>query len=147
MRLPWDIAPYEGVGPLRFGLTRSQAQSLLGRDVSVFRKGPYASTETDAYDALGLHLHYDGKDRLECIEAWGSCPIYYKDTPLLNASVQEVLERLKNLGLSSRYDDGYFFDGGGFVPYAPDDVVKAVTVYRKGYYDEAPEGGAEQLTP
>lgn len=136
----WEITPYVGVGPLRFGLTRSQARSLLGTSVSAFRKGPYASTETDAYDGLGLHLHYDGNDRLECIEAWGSCPVYYKDAALLNASVQEVLERLANLGLSSRYDDGYFLDDGGFALYAPDDVVKAVTVYRKGYYDEAPEG-------
>lgn len=136
----WDIIPFIGVGRLRFGLTRSHARSLLGTGVSAFRKGPHASTETDGYDALGLHLHYDAKDRLECIEAWGSCPISYKDASLLNTSVQEVLQRLADLGLSSRYDDAYFLDDGGFVLYAPDDVVKAVTVYRKGYYDEAPQG-------
>jgi len=44
------------------------------------------------------------------------------------------------LGLSSRYDDGYFLDDAGFALYAPDDVVKAVTVYQKGYYDETPQG-------
>lgn len=138
----WDIAPYEGVGPIRFGMTRSQVQSLLGGSVSTFRKGPYASTDTDAYDQLGLHLHYDKGDRLECIEAWGPCPIYYQGASLLNANIQAVLERLAALGLSSRYDDGYFFDDAGFALYAPDDVVKAVTVYPKGYYDEGPDGAS-----
>ena len=136
----WNIAPYEGVGQLRFGLTRSQVRSLLGGSVSTFRKGPYASTDTDAYDELGLHLYYGNGDRLECIEAWGPCPIHYKGVSLLNASTQEVLERLAGLGLSSRYDDGYFLDDGGFALYTPDDVVKAVTVYRRGYYDEGPDG-------
>jgi hypothetical protein len=136
----WEITPYEGVGPLRFGMTRSQVRSLLGGKVTTFRKGPYASTDTDAYDELGLHLHYDNGDRLECIEAWGSCPIYYKQASLLNAGTQEALERLAGLGLSSRYDDGYFLDDGGFALYAPDDVVKAVTVYRREYYDEGPDG-------
>jgi hypothetical protein len=135
----WDIAPYEGTGPLRFGMTRSQVRSLLRGSVSTFRKGPYASTDTDAYDELGLHLHYDKGDRLECIEAWGPCPIYYQRASLLNANTQEVLERLAGLGLSSRYDDGYFLDDAGFALYAPDDVVEAVTVYPRGYYDERPD--------
>ena len=98
----WEIVPYVGVGPIQFGQTRSQVRSLLGGNVSVFRKGPSASTETDAFNELGLHLHYDAQDRLECIEAWGPCPIYYKDVALLNVGVQEVLARLAGLGLLSR---------------------------------------------
>jgi len=135
----WDIIPYAGVGPIRFGMTRAEVRLLLGDGLSVIKKWPYRE-ETDAYKEIGLHLEYDAKDRLECIEVWGSCPIHYKGAALLNASIQEVLERLANLGLSPRYDDGYFLDDGGFALYAPDDVVTAVTVYKKGYYDEAPEG-------
>ena len=137
----WDIIPYVGVGALRFGMRRPQVRSLLGRGISVFKKGPYAATETDACDELGLHLHYDTEDQLECIEAFGSCPIHYNGVSLLNATTNNVLERLASLGLCSRYDDGYFFDDGGFA-LASDEIVKAVTVYRKGYYEEETELGA-----
>jgi len=132
----WDISPYVGVGPLRFGLTRSQVRSMLGGDVSTFKKGLCSSIQTDAYIRLGLHLHYNEDDWLECIEAFGLCPIFYKGVSLLNTNVQEVLKSLADLGLSSRYDDGYFLDGEGFVLDAPEGVVQAVTVYGKGYYDE-----------
>lgn len=131
-----DIIPFVGTGPLRFGMTRLQVRSLLREEASVFRKGPSATTDTDAFDHLGLHLHYDAQDRLECIEGFGSCPITYKNFSPMNVSLQEVLVGLESFGLTHRYDDGYFFDDAGFVLYAPDDVVQAVTVYRKGYFDE-----------
>ena len=135
----WEIVPYKAVGPLYFGLTRDQGRSLLGEKFSSFRKGPYSATDTDAYDECGLHLYYDEKDRLEAIEAFEPCPVYYRDISLLNISVREVLDRLASLGVSARYDDGHLLDAGGFALYAPDDVVRAVTVYRKGYYDEPPD--------
>jgi hypothetical protein len=51
--------------------------------------------------------------------------------------LDELLDELTDLGLSSRYDnEGYWFDDAGFVLYAPDNIVKAVTVYRRGYYEE-----------
>jgi hypothetical protein len=81
-----DISPFIGLGPLGFGLLRSQVRVILGGGVVTFKKGPYAEVETDACDRLGLHLHYDIQDRLECIEAFGGCPIYYGGHPLLNTS-------------------------------------------------------------
>lgn len=131
-----EIIPHVGVGPIRFGMTRAEVRTVLGNDVSVIRKWPY-TREIDAYDALGVHLEYDSDDKLICVEAWGSCPIHYKDCLLLNASAKEVLQKLADLGLRSRYDDGYFFDDGGFMLYCPHDIIKAVTVYRPAYYDEA----------
>jgi hypothetical protein len=130
----WDIMPYKGVGLVLFGIRSAEAEELLGSNAATFKKGPHAVGETKAYDELGLHLHYDSKDRLECIEAFGSCPLAYKGLALLNKNIEPVLEILTNLGLGYRYDDGYFIDTEGFALYAPDGVVKGVTVYRKGYY-------------
>lgn len=39
----WDIIAYLGVGPLRFGMPRPQDRSLIGLDISVFKKGPTPS--------------------------------------------------------------------------------------------------------
>jgi hypothetical protein len=72
--------------------------------------------------------------------AFGSGPIHYKNVILLNRGLQEILDELAGLGLTSRYDDeGYWFHKGGFVLHAPESVVKAVTVYRRGYYEEEVE--------
>jgi hypothetical protein len=69
--------------------------------------------------------------------AFGANPIDYKHVLLINRPLQEVLDDLANLGLAARYDDeGYWFDDAGFVIHAPDSIVKAVTAYRKGYYEE-----------
>jgi hypothetical protein len=80
----WDITPYVGLGPLRFGLTRSEVRALLGDQLSVVKKWPYTN-ETDAYNGLGLLLEYDKEGRLECLEAFASCPIYYQGTSLLKS--------------------------------------------------------------
>jgi hypothetical protein len=136
MTSEWDIVPYSGVGPLRFGLDRSAVRLLLGDGLSTFKKGTNASNETDAYNSLGLHLYYDDTDALECVEAFDGCSISYQDVKLLNENIQDTLKMLAVGGLSSRYDDGYFFDEPGFALFAIDNVVKAVTVYRRGYFDE-----------
>jgi hypothetical protein len=133
----WDIIPYIGVGPLQFGLSRAQARSLFEGAPSTFRHGPYAISDTDAYEELGLHLYYDSEDRLRCIMAFGSVPIHYNNVDLLNRRLEEIINDLTDLGLTSRYDDeGYWFDDAGFVLYAPEKSVKAITVYRSGYYEE-----------
>jgi hypothetical protein len=69
--------------------------------------------------------------------AFGNCPIHYKNILFLNRPLQEVVNDLAGIGLSSQYEDeGYWFHDAGFVLYAPDNMVKAVTVYRRGYYEE-----------
>jgi hypothetical protein len=134
----WNIIPYAGVGVLRFGTSRSEARSLLNNTPpSTFRRGPYAAADSDAYNDISLHLDYDFDDHLQCIMAFGSCPIFYENTSFLNRPLRDVLADLAKVGLSSQYDDeGYWFHDAGFVLYAPDNIVKAVTVYRKGYYEE-----------
>lgn len=132
----FEIQPYIGIGIVQFGMSRGEVRTLLPGSVSTFKKGLDAITLTDAYDELGLHLFYDSSDRLECIDAWGPCPISYKGVQLLGVNLAHVLKGLADLGLDARYDDGYFFDQGGFVlDSSPEEIVQTVTVYRRGYYD------------
>jgi|ERR1017187_3575325 hypothetical protein len=135
----WDIRAFDGVGPIDFGTARNQVRSFLGPNFESFRKGADALTLTDAYDELGLHFFYDTDDRLESLVAFGSCQICYKNTFLLKDRVSDVCDRLCTIGVSFRYDDGYYlyyFDTAGFVLYAPNDFVEAVTVYRKACFEE-----------
>lgn len=130
----WDIKPYVGVGPLCLGMTREQVRSLLGGVLSVHQKG---SASYDAYKELDLHLYHDTEDRLEFIEAFGSCPIHYQHAYFLRNDVHNVLNELAQLGLFSQYENQlHVFETGGFALYVSDDIVLAVSVFRKGYYDD-----------
>jgi hypothetical protein len=53
----------------------------------------------------------------------------------LKRPITETERDLSTLGLVSRYDDGYFFDKAGFALQVIGGLVEAVSVYRKGYYD------------
>jgi hypothetical protein len=130
----WIVSPLVGAGPLTFGITRSQARALLGDNFTVFRKGSTSTSETDAFDDLGVHLYYDDNQRLECIEIWGECSVFLSGISLLNVPVKDVLANLDAAQLPYHYDDGYFIDNCGCALYAPSDIVKAVTVCRRGYY-------------
>jgi hypothetical protein len=133
----WEIRPYTGVGPLQLGIDRTSARTLLGGKYSTFRRGPYASNDTDAFDDLGLHLEYDGNERLELIMAFGEITISYKGLTLLGRDANRVLEELAQIGAASRYfDDGHYVREGGFALTIDDNVVQAVTVYTKEYYEE-----------
>ena len=133
----WIIRPYEGLGGLYFGMGRSEAHIALGSEAESFRKAPSSTEETDAYDLLGLHLYFDEDDRLDFIEAFSPCEPKFANISLLSENAQTVLAKLESLGHEANYDDGgYFFDELGFVLYAPSEEIEAVSVYRKGYYDD-----------
>lgn len=132
----WEIIPFEGLGNLRFGMKRLRVRDLLGDEYDSFRKGA-SSQLTDAYNRLGLHLHYDAEDRLEFIEAIPPrCIPVYHGVELMD-DLATVFRRLAKLGYEPRYDnEGYLFDELGFALYAPMETVEGVSAYRRGYYDQ-----------
>lgn len=129
-----EIVPFTEVGPLRFGLPRASVRSLLGPRFDVFKKG-FESNTTDAYDCLCLHVFYDDKDVFECLTGFGTCPISYKGIELLNVPIEVVLRKLQAEGLQHQWDDGYFFEGGGFALFESDGKTNAVTVYSKRCFE------------
>jgi hypothetical protein len=134
--LRWDIEPYVGVGPVQFGMSREKIRAMLGDEFSTFRKGQDATNETDAYMNVGAHLYYDTDDMLECVELVGPISVNCCGVPLLDIPIERALTNLADAGLSYRYDDGYFIDECGVALYVPDGAVRAVTAYRRGYYDD-----------
>jgi hypothetical protein len=131
----FEIFPFVGVGPLKFGMTRVMVRSLLGDHFEVFQKG-FEKNTTDAYDCFNFHLFYDNNDYFDCLTAFGSCPISYKGIALLNVPIQIALKELEKQLLQYRFDDGYFLDKGGFALFESEDLIKGVTVYSKKCFEE-----------
>src|SRR5437899_12990923 len=91
--LKMEIRPFEGLGDVRFGMRRGDARALLGQEFRSFKKTPLADRLTDAYTQFGLHLYYDGQDRLEFVEAFQPCVPIFRGVELLGPR-KVVLEAL-----------------------------------------------------
>ena len=132
-----EVVPFERLGDLRLGMSRTAVRSMLGSNFKSFRKGPDSINETDAYDQLGMHLYYDADDQLEFIEMFPPSDPAYQGVHLLNNSLDQVLQKLAAIGQHYHYDDdGYDFKQLGVVLYVPDDSIESVAVYRRGYYGD-----------
>jgi hypothetical protein len=130
-----EIVPYTSVGGLCFGTTRNRIRERLGGGSQAFRKVDCAN-ETDAYDALGLHLYFDDEERLEFVEAFDPASPSFRGTRLLGRDRDEVAAELTAMGYDLTQDSyGLRCDGAGFALTAPDGMVEGVGIFRKGYYD------------
>jgi len=49
------IRPYEGVGPVSFGMTRDQVRRSVASKVEAYYKSPQGLLPTDAFDSIGMH--------------------------------------------------------------------------------------------
>lgn len=131
----WQVRPFDGLGPLGFGLSRAEIHALLGDGFKTFAKQPASVAVTDAYEDLGLHLYYDSAERLEFIEAFEPTDPIYSGVHLLRSERTLVLQELQESGHMPRFDDGgYFYDELGFALYAPIERIEAVSLFRPGYY-------------
>ena len=134
-RTTWDLRPFEGFGPLRFGMLRSEVQQVLGTTPLEFRKAPSSKSLTQAYDRQGLHAYYDDSDRLEYADVFDPCVLRWGGVDLLNPDASSVVGELAGLGVEAR-DDGdgsIWFDSLGFALYAPDKRIEGVGVFTRGY--------------
>jgi hypothetical protein len=113
----WEIVPFTSVGPVRFGMSRSGARHLLGEHFSTFRKTPQSQSETDAYDSLGLHLHYDCEERLIFAEAFAQCGVTLEGVSFMSRPLAEAIQEMASIGQSAIYDGSscYCFEKIGVI--------------------------------
>jgi hypothetical protein len=139
--LNFELVPYTGIGPLRFGATRAEVRRTLGVPVEAFQKTPTAAALTDAFDDLGVHVHYDAADRCEAVELGGprAAPSFEGKAllrmrreearswlagrdPELRVSTTDLTSLKYGVALHTSSDE-------------PEARVKSVLVFRRGYYD------------
>ena len=130
----WAIQPFESVGPLRFGMERSEVHRVMEEPPREFKKG-FSENMTEAYDQAGVHVYYDSSGAVEFIEAFPPANPVYEGIDLMRPDTQPVLADLGRLGLRARDDGqgGLWFDHRGFVLFAPDGRTEGVSAFRLGY--------------
>ena len=142
--MEFEITPYVGVGPITFGMTRAEVRGRLAAPVESFRKTPTSATPADAFDTLGIHIHYDLDDCCEAVEFGQLLAVLrFRGQSLLGQPFVEIERWLRAIDPEVRSDSSGLtsltFGFGLYVPSASDDpqsLVEGVIVFRRGYYDQ-----------
>ncbi|MGC0407719.1 hypothetical protein RKD31_000962 [Streptomyces sp. SAI-163] len=162
-RMDFDLAPPNGVGPLRIGMTRHAANTALDslRDLSAISESDRSGQHVFRLSGLMISIHC-ARDMLEAIEL--GRPSSQKDRVLFQGvdvfapSAREVVRRVGELtSIEEDPDDDASFIAPDLLlsfwrPFAADDepeeeqgyYFSSVLLARPGYYD-TPVQAAERL--
>ncbi len=65
--------PTESVGQIKFGMSRSEVRTAVGKAFSEFRKSKFSANTADDFGYM--HVFYDAKDNCEAVEVFDDCII------------------------------------------------------------------------
>ncbi len=132
------ILPYKAVGPLKFGMSRSEAHAAIGnpsRTIQKVARGPIV----DQYLTLGLNVNFGSTENepLFLVEFWGPDAAVIKDIELGTAKLKEINRALENSGEPVWVDsEGFFwFDTLGICLFA-DGESHGVSVFSQKEYEK-----------
>jgi hypothetical protein len=141
--MDYTIYPYEGVGPIRLGMTQQEIRTILGEPEETVKKVPSSEYPLDYYVQLGIQVFYKKPWVCDSIEMVNNAkPTFqgqsffdrpYSDLKRWFRQIDNSVE-IENSGLTS-----YTF---GIALYAPHDEeieptksVTTVFVFERGLYD------------
>jgi hypothetical protein len=91
MSQDFEIVPHLGVGPIRFGMDRSDVKLVMGASERINRR-EFALDE-DCFEKLGVVVHYDSEGRCHAVGIARYIPLVlkYDGYPLFQKSARDVL--------------------------------------------------------
>jgi hypothetical protein len=130
--MDYAIRPYDGIGPIKFGMTPEQVHEILGEPVKTFKKN---SRNTDDYRTIGFHVVYDEADACESITLFSPATPSFQDQQLIDGSFKTLKTWFQSQGSTvQHYDCGMIFLKFGINLYATDynpnsdNFVEAVSI-------------------
>jgi hypothetical protein len=135
--MEWTISPYVGVGPLKIGMTRAEAQQVLSGEKLATKKNPNKG-DHDYYPKIAVFLNYDSDGRLELIEIFTPCEVLYDGVSFLHTDFTLVKEKLNQKYGPVREGVGSFdFPQLGIAFYVPHSgPANTVAIFERGYYEK-----------
>ena len=132
MNKTYKFMPYEGFESVSFEESREDARTKLGT-YKEFRKTKFSKNTTD--DFGDFHVFYDENNAVQAVEFFGGEVILNNDKLLPNTKkgLLETLTKFDEKALAT--PESVESKLLGVNAYAPGDIVEAILIYRKGYYD------------
>lgn len=99
---PWELRPFEAIGPLRFGMSRGEVISAIGPPAMVVEKDPVL---VEAHDGTNVQATYDPAGRLIAVEAEPGRVFSYLGIALSGRAVAEVRRDLESRQVANQWDE------------------------------------------
>jgi len=137
------IRPYEGVGPVSFGMTREQVREALASPVNPFYRTPDSRLPTDAFDDLGLQVEYRAPDICQFVSIGHppAIPIFQGEL-LLYRPFAQIRDYFLAIDPESELDrsglNSFKFGIAFYAPFwkeAPEEPAQTVAAFERGYWD------------
>ncbi len=138
-----EIRPFDGIGPVKLGMPRSELHQVLDGPVRTFRVTQKSTTSSDQFLDHNANAHYAEDGRLEAIEFYGGT-IEWNGIQLLGRNAVDVYDEVKPHSRDVEFEAGVTFHDLGFGLYAPgwgkepddddENIVESVIVFRRMYY-------------
>lgn len=136
-----QITPYKGIGPVRFGMSRTDVRAALVVPLHEFKRTPKAAMPTDAFPTLGVYVYYKPPGVCAAVEVASPTEPLLLGKKLIGQPVGEILEWLSSLDQQVKMDEtgltSLRFGVGLYVPALKNGsaaLVEAVIVFERGYY-------------
>lgn len=141
--MDWEIRPLQSVGPVEFGMVRTDVRRAVGGRVRAFVKSSERPSDTtDAFEELLVHVYYGGTNaRCDFVEfGGGTARPVLQGRDLLSESFSELRAWFRALDPSTKEDasglESASLGIGVYAPYADEDPARppeGVSVFAAGY--------------
>ena len=149
--MTFKIEPYKSVGPIKFGMSRPEIRDVLQIEPKPFRKTLSSLIASDAYDDIGVHVHFDESGGCCAVELAAPANPTFRGQSLLGQPLSTLRRQFEEVDDTLEVDETGFtshkFGIGLFAPFAedsPEDPVEGVIVFKRGYYREIDLGMRRQ---
>lgn len=133
--MEYQITPYESVGPIKFGMTQQEVQATLNEPYRIFRRGPFAKGDTEAY--VQCFVNYDAAGLCNAVEFFGDAVVLFNGKSLFTLSCAELRKLLAPVEDNDSGFISFEYGIGVYAPYEEDepDKVESIIAFKKGCYD------------
>jgi hypothetical protein len=141
--MKFDVRSYEGVGPIRFGMSPVEVRENLGMEFENFRRNASDVHPTDYFKRLQCFVYYGDSDGLvEAVEFAEPAAPTFNGLNMLGLPYEDLIVRMHEFDRDIAMEiDGFssFRLGiGGWAPHCkeePELPCDSIIVFARGYYD------------
>ncbi len=131
-----------GVGPIRFGMTRSETRMLLPIAPETFRRTDEDVSDIDEYADLGVYVEFDEQDRCIAVEMFEPADPVLQGMHLLKTPFATIREWLRKNDPNLEKEEGGVYSsllGVGLAADIPKrdtrSFAESAIAFAAGYYD------------
>lgn len=137
---PWELRPFEGMGPVELGMSRDQVIELLGPPDIKIGDDPLLE---EGYRGPAVRIEFDPDQRVVSVTALPDRPVTW-ERALAGRPAGELAADLTRDGHQVRHEaltESLLVHDLGLILFAPEEdggLVEAITVTRRDYPDVGP---------